>query len=119
MSNVLADDKHHQILALGRLGRSLRRIERTTGVRREPISGYLKAAAIAAPGRAAGAPRATPATSPAGVFPDSGGANPAISEAVSAEPSEAKAATGAAVPTDAGPLPPPARAPSARACEPY
>jgi hypothetical protein len=41
MSNVLADDKHHQILALGRLGWSLRRIERTTGVRRETISGYL------------------------------------------------------------------------------
>jgi lambda repressor-like predicted transcriptional regulator len=43
MSNVLADDKHHQIVALGRLGWSLRRIERTTGVRRETISGYLKA----------------------------------------------------------------------------
>jgi hypothetical protein len=37
MSNVLADDKHHQIVALGRLGWSLRRIERTTGVRRETI----------------------------------------------------------------------------------
>jgi len=42
MSNVLADDKHHQIVALGRLGWSLRRIERTTSVRRETISGYLK-----------------------------------------------------------------------------
>ena len=51
MSNVLADDKHHQVVALGRLGWSLRRIERTTGVRRETISGYLKAAGIAVPGR--------------------------------------------------------------------
>jgi len=33
MSSVLADDKYHQIVALGRLGWSLRRIERTTGVR--------------------------------------------------------------------------------------
>jgi hypothetical protein len=46
MSNVLADDKHQQILALGRLGWTLRRIEHTTGVRRETASAYLKAAGI-------------------------------------------------------------------------
>jgi hypothetical protein len=46
MSNVLADDKHHQILALGRLGWSLRRIERTTGVWRETISGYDNVTAV-------------------------------------------------------------------------
>jgi hypothetical protein len=51
MSNVLADDKHHQIVALGRLGWSLRRIERATGVRRETISGYLKAVGTVVPGR--------------------------------------------------------------------
>jgi hypothetical protein len=51
MSTVLADDKHHQIVALGRLGWSPRRIERTTGVRRETISGYLKAVGIVVPGR--------------------------------------------------------------------
>jgi hypothetical protein len=34
MSNVLADDKKQQILALGRLGWSLRRIQEATGVRR-------------------------------------------------------------------------------------
>ena len=39
------------IVALGRLGWSLRRIERTTGVRRETISGYLKAVGIVVPGR--------------------------------------------------------------------
>ena len=38
MSNVLADDKKQQILALGRLGWSLRRIEDATGVRRETAS---------------------------------------------------------------------------------
>jgi hypothetical protein len=43
MSNVLSDDKRQQIIALGRLGWSLRRIEQATGVRRETASAYLKA----------------------------------------------------------------------------
>ena len=47
MGNVLKDDKKQQVLALGRLGWSLRRIQRATGVRRETASGYLKAAGIA------------------------------------------------------------------------
>jgi transposase len=47
MANVLGDDKKDQILALGRLGWPLRRIERATGVRRETASAYLKAAGIA------------------------------------------------------------------------
>jgi transposase len=53
MSNVLSDDKRQQIIALGRLGWSLRRIEQATGVRRETASVYLKAAGIAVrpPGR--------------------------------------------------------------------
>jgi transposase len=115
MSNVLADDKHHQIVALGRLGWSLRRIERTTGVRRETISGYLKAVGIGVPGRGRRASRAKPAISPALVSTDSGGANPAIST----DAGEAKAATKAEVSTDSGPRQPPGRAPSASACEPY
>ena len=44
VSNVLRDDKRQQIIALGRLGWSLRRIEREVGVRRETISAYLKEA---------------------------------------------------------------------------
>ena len=84
MSNVLADVKHHQIVALGRLGWSLRRIERTTGVRRETISGYLKAMGIVVPGRGRRrASRAKPAISTASVSTDSGATNPAISAAVS------------------------------------
>lgn len=53
MSNVLSDEKKQQVLALGRLGWTLRRIEETTGVRRETASSYLKAAGIGvrAPGR--------------------------------------------------------------------
>src|ERR1700737_3126534 len=46
MSNVLSDDKRQQILTLGRLGWSLRRIEQATGVRRETAGAYLKAAGI-------------------------------------------------------------------------
>ena len=47
MSNVLSDDKKQQVIALGKLGWTLRRIEEVTGVRRETASGYLKAAGIA------------------------------------------------------------------------
>jgi len=47
MANVLSDDKKQQVLALGRLGWSLRRIEQATGVRRETASIYLKTAGIA------------------------------------------------------------------------
>ena len=52
MSNVLSEEKRQQVIALGRLGWSLRRIEQATGVRRETGSVYLKAAGIAvrAPG---------------------------------------------------------------------
>jgi transposase len=46
MANVLNEEKKQQILALGRLGWSLRRIQQATRVRRETISGYLKAAGI-------------------------------------------------------------------------
>ena len=46
MSNVLSDDKRQQVIALGRLGWSLRRIEQATGVRRETAGSYLKAAGI-------------------------------------------------------------------------
>ena len=46
MSNVLNDEKKQQVIALGRLGWALRRIEEATGVRRETASGYLKAAGI-------------------------------------------------------------------------
>jgi transposase len=46
VSNVLSEEKKQQVIALGRLGWSLRRIERETGVRRETISAYLKEAGV-------------------------------------------------------------------------
>ena len=77
MSNVLSKEKRQQILALGRLGWSLRRIEEATGVRRETASGYLKAAGLTVRGR--GRPPARPA-------------NPAISSEVSTDSSPATTA---------------------------
>jgi hypothetical protein len=76
----------------------LRRIEATTGVRRETASDYLKAAGIAVRGRG-GRP---------GVWPPP---KPATTSAVSTDPEPSKPATTAPVSTD------PARAPSASACE--
>jgi transposase len=46
MANVLSDDKRQQVLALGRLGWPLRRIQEATGVRRETASAYLRAAGV-------------------------------------------------------------------------
>ena len=46
MANVLNNEKKQQILALGQLGWSLRRIQQATHVRRETISTYLKAAGV-------------------------------------------------------------------------
>ena len=52
MGNVLERTKQEQVIALGRLGWSLRKIEAATGVRRETAGGYLRSAGIAirAPG---------------------------------------------------------------------
>jgi transposase len=46
MGNVLGKAKQEQVIALGRLGWSLRRIEAATGVRRETASGYLRSAGV-------------------------------------------------------------------------
>jgi transposase len=73
VSNVLNEEKRQQVLALGRLGWPLRRIQHETGVRRETASGYLKAAGIAVrpPG---GWGKRPPTSKPANeVSPDFGG----------------------------------------------
>src|ERR1700693_3880028 len=46
MANVLNEEKKQQVLALGRLGWSLRQIQQATRIRRETASAYLKAAGI-------------------------------------------------------------------------
>jgi transposase len=120
MSNVLGDIKRQQVLTLGRLGWTLSRIQQTTGVRRETISGYLKAAGI--PVRARGRPsesKSKPAISPPEVSTDPGPSKPAISGEVATDSGLPNAATRVEVSTDSGTLPRPGRAPSASACEPY
>ena len=116
MSNVLSDDKRQQIIALGRLGWSLRRIEQAIGVRRETASAYLKAAGIRVrqPGNRGRA--AKPAIE---VFTDSDPGKPPDNKAEVAKPA-------IEVFTDSG-LPKPATIPCANtakaltlsSCEPY
>jgi transposase len=120
MSNVLSEDKKHQVIALGRLGWSLRRIEEATGIRRETVSGYLQAAGVPIR-RRGGRPRIwppNPATT-AEVSTDSSGSKPAIAGEVSTDSDQPKPATRPVVSTDLAEAPRPGRAPSASACEPY
>jgi hypothetical protein len=78
MSNVLNEAKKQQVIALGRLGWPLRRIEQETGVRRETAGVYLKAAGIAVrpPGAWGRRPPAKPANEN-GVTTGSDAAKPA------------------------------------------
>jgi hypothetical protein len=47
VSNVLNEEKKQQVIALARLGWSMRRIQCETHIRRETAAAYLKAAGIA------------------------------------------------------------------------
>lgn len=98
MANVLSEDKKQQVIALGRLGWSLRRIEDATGVRRETASSYLKAAGVAVrpPGRWGRPAVSKPAIEVTTDFGVAKPANPVI--------------------TDSGR---PNRGPTASACEPF
>jgi transposase len=97
MANVLGNEKREQIVALGRLGWSLRRIEAETGVRRETASAYLRAAGIA--------------VRPAGRW----GRAPAKPAKETSTDSQAVAPT----PTEVPWPPTPGRSPQASACEPH
>ena len=46
MRHVVHPSTQQQVIALGQLGWSLRRIEAETGIRREAISGYPRAAGV-------------------------------------------------------------------------
>ena len=108
MSNVLEHTKQQQVLALGRLGWTLSRIQETTGIRRETISGYLKAAGI--PVRRRGRPseaKPKPAISSPEVSTDSGAAKPAISGEVSTDSARANPAIASEGSTDPADVPRP------------
>jgi transposase len=100
MSNALDDNEQQQICALGRLGWTLLRIQQATGVRRESVSAYLRAAGIPVRGRGR---------------PSERKAKPAITEGVSTDSGPKPAISPPIVSTDS----PPARGPSASACEAY
>src|SRR5271167_3187412 len=79
MANVLKDEKKQQIIALGRLGWSLRKIQEATRVRRETISAYLRGAGVEIwpPGRWKREGKAKPAIQ---VITGSEAAKPALPE---------------------------------------
>jgi len=109
MANILSDAKKQQVIALGQLGWTLRRIEAATGVRRETAGAYLKAAGLAVrpPGRW-GHPPANPAKE--------------VSTDLAKPASEVSTDPGPRAPglPDRPPWPPrPSRAPTASACAPY
>jgi transposase len=110
MSNVLSDEKKQQVIALGKLGWTLRRIEQATGVRRETASNYLRAAGIG--------------VRPSGSWGRRSPAKPA--NGVTTDPGKSKPANEVGVTTDfirpfseRPPIELPKPNPSASACEPF
>ena len=98
MSNVLTEEKKQQVLAHGRLGWSLRRIERETGVRRETVAGYLKVAGIGVrvPGAWGRRPPDPTDSKPAiGLIPDSALDSKLTGEATTGAEPESKPANNA------------------------
>ena len=119
----MSEQNKQQVIALGRLGWSLRRIQRATGVRRETAATYLRAAGIAfrPPGKWGRAP-----TKPAnGVITDpeaARAADPISPGAPAAKPAnEVITDSGVELAGSVAPSPtaPPGRSPTSSACEPY
>ena len=138
MSNVLSEAKKQQVIALGRLGWPLRRIEQETGVRRETAGAYLKAAGIGVrpPGAWGRRPLAKPANANE-VTTGSDAAKPAHTinlnpnpnpenlstkgkaKATSKPANESEVITGFGVESTGLEVANPKRIPSASACEPF
>jgi len=101
VSNVLNEEKKQQVLAFGRLGWSLRKIQKITGVRRETAADYLRAAGIGL--RPPGAwGRSTPAKPANEVTPDSQPPKPASGAAAVTPDSAAVSGSQAPQPVSAG-----------------
>jgi transposase len=123
MSNVLSDEQKQQIIALGRLGWSLRRIQQATGVRRETVSAYLKQAEIALRPPRGRRVAAKPASPVGEVTTDSEPAKPAspVGE-VTTDSEPAKPASPAEATTESEDwtiAASPERSATASACEPF
>jgi transposase len=113
VSNVLSEEKKQQVIALGRLGWSLRRIERETGIRRETISAYLKEAGVTLRLPRGRLVPAKPAMNE--VTPDPEAAKPASCADEVTPDSDAESAAEPAAELES----PPNRKPSASVCEPH
>jgi hypothetical protein len=114
VSNVLNEEKRQQAIALGRLGWSLRQIQKAIGVHRGTISVYLKAAGIAIR-----APRgqyipAKPASLEEGMITDPAKAKPASLDEVITDSGGESTVAGEAKPDSQ-----PGRSPSSSAGQPY
>jgi transposase len=132
VSNVLNEQKKQQIIALGRLGWSLRRIQKSTGVRRETVAAYLREAGVAvrspglwghgsatSTGTKAGPPRSKPAievTTDFGAELATGTAPSAAAIVATADPIPAEPTTEATADSGEVPDEEPAPPPSASAC---
>jgi transposase len=123
MGNVLSREKREQVIALGRLGWPLRRIEQATGIRRETAGDYLRRAGVTirVPGSWGEKSLAKAATL---VTTDSSGAKAAIAvttgPCTTQEDADSKPAT--SVITGFSPVvavPGPARKSATSACTPY
>ena len=114
VSNVLSEEKKQQVIALGRLGWSLRKIQKATGVRRETAADYLKAAGngLRPPGVWG---RSAPAKPAIEVTPDSRTPNPdsRTDEVIPGSGAESAAQTVSASESQPG------RRPSTSECEPH
>jgi transposase len=113
----LSEEQKQQVIALGRLGWSLRRIQRETGIRRETISAYLKEAGVALRPPRGRRIRAKPASRAGEVTPDSMPAKPASGAQEVTTDSGRESVEGTAEKLE--PKPKPCRSPSASACEAY
>jgi len=125
MSQCFERRKKQQVIALGRLGWSLRKIQKATGVHRTTAAEYLRAAGIQlrTPGARGKAPPAKPTNA---VTPDPEAASPAAEGR--ADPFSAKPTNGvtpdfgaewAVSSVAAATTPLPGRSSSASACEPH
>ncbi len=130
------EEKRQQVIALGRLGWPLRRIQKETGVRRETAAAYLKAAGIAVrPPRGWGrrppiavseaesrdaSPLAKPANEVGQVSPDPGAVfHPADPASPAGEEDPKPANEADRVSPDSILVSTPGRSPTASACEPF
>jgi hypothetical protein len=128
VSNVLKEESKQQVLALGRLGWSLRRIQKETGIRRETISAYLKDAGVQLRLPRARLLPAKPASCPDGVTTDSDRGNNTENDiGGDTDPAKPASAAGQVISDSANvgddttpkPVPQPERNPSSSACEAY